>query len=311
MVGCPASDEAATSVDCGTASLQAAIDDASAGDTLRIVGTCHGPFHITKNLTLVGPATLEGGSSVVWVRLGAVVVFTSLLITGSTPSEGILNSGTLTLRDSTVSGNTGSGAGGIANDGTLTLVNSTVSGNTASGAGGIDNTHTLTLINSTVSGNTADGVAGIFNGGTMTLTSSTVADNEGPPGGVGGLWIETTATLKNTIVADNTGKNCHLVQPLTDAGYNVSDAACGFTVATSQQGVDPLLGPLANNGGPTQTMAVLVGSPAIDQIPPGSSGCGTTVATDQRGASRPQGAGCDVGAFEVVVTAPTTGSPNA
>ena len=141
-------------------------------------------------------------------------------------------------------------------------MNSTVSRNTASGVGGIDNAHTLTLINSTVSGNTADGVARIFNGGTMTLTSSTVADNEGPPGGVGGLQIQTTATVENTIVAGNTGKDCFLVQPLTDAGFNVSSGAtCGFTTATSQQGVDPRLGPLASNGGPTQTMAVARGLP--------------------------------------------------
>ena len=106
----PGSDEEATSVDCSTSSLQAAIDDASAGDTLHIVGTCNGPFNITKDLELVGPATLEGGSSVVWVHFGAVAVFTSLVVTGSTPSEGIFNGGTLTLRESTVSGNTGSAA---------------------------------------------------------------------------------------------------------------------------------------------------------------------------------------------------------
>jgi hypothetical protein len=66
---------------------------------------------------------------------------------------------------------------------------------------------------------------------------------------------------------------------------------------------------LANNGGPTQTYALLPGSPAIDQIPPGINGCGTSVSTDQRGVSRPQGSGCDIGAYELSV--PPTPNPSA
>ena len=98
--------------------------------------------------------------------------------------------------------------------------------------------------------------------------------------------------------ADNSDGNCS-VDTLTDGGYNLSsDASCSFSSSTSLAGTDPLLAPLNSNGGPTQTMALLVGSPAIDLIPPGINGCGTTIATDQRGVSRPVGSGCDVGAYE-------------
>jgi hypothetical protein len=63
---------------------------------------------------------------------------------------------------------------------------------------------------------------------------------------------------------------------------------------------DPLLDPkgLQNNGGPTQTIKLIKGSPAIDAIPKGTNGCGTEIKTDQRGVKRPQGKGCDIGAFE-------------
>src|SRR5262249_54463410 len=99
------------------------------------------------------------------------------------------------------------------------------------------------------------------------------------------------------ILANSAGGNCVGDVP-TDSGYNISsDSSCGFA-GTSLSSTDPMLGSLDDNGGPTQTMALLAGPPAVNRIPPGDVGCGTDVDTDQRGVSRPFGSGCDVGAYE-------------
>ena len=84
-----------------------------------------------------------------------------------------------------------------------------------------------------------------------------------------------------------------------DGGYNLdSGTTCALTAATDENSADPQLGPLQANGGPTQTMAPSAASPVIDAIPAGVNGCGTTIKTDQRGVHRPQGLGCDIGAYE-------------
>ncbi|HLL39380.1 MAG TPA: choice-of-anchor Q domain-containing protein, partial [Rubrobacteraceae bacterium] len=114
------------------------------------------------------------------------------------------------------------------------------------------------------------------------------------------------------IVANNSGDsppatsggNCYWIEPETDGGYNIEDGtSCYFSEANnSMPSTEPLLADsLANNGGPTKTIALLKGSPAINAIPEATNGCGTEVTKDQRGVARPQGEGCDVGAFERVV----------
>src|SRR5262249_6761488 len=116
---------------------------------------------------------------------------------------------------------------------------------------------------------------------------------------VGGV---ATATLQNSIVANNSGRNCF--GAITSNGYNLSsDASCPFTNSGDLNNTDPLLGPLQNNGGPTQTMALPSGSPAIDAGNP--AGCtdeaGNLLKTDQRGKPRPDHEdtrGCDIGAYE-------------
>ena len=215
----------------------------------------------------------------------------------------IYNFGTLTVTNSTFSGNGAFSGGGIVNSGTLTVTNSTVSGNRAASGGGIVNSGTLTVTNSTVSGNSADyNGGGIVNGGTLTVTNSTFSGNStyGVPGGSTGA-INGPATLRNTIVANNTGGNCDGV--ITDGGHNLDDGtSCGFSMANgSLSNTDPKLDPgLANNGGPTQTIALQAGSPAIDAGDPEVCANPPVNGIDQRGYIRP-GIGhtdCSIGAYE-------------
>src|SRR5262249_34207546 len=106
-------------------------------------------------------------------------------------------------------------------------------------------------------------------------------------------------TLAGSVVA-GTGSTKACSGAVTSAGGNLAtDPSCGLTQASAHQGVAPLLGRLANNGGPTSTRLPAPASPLINQIPVGTPGlCDGTIATDQRGVARPQGPACDVGSVE-------------
>ncbi len=255
----------------------------------------------------------------------------------------------LTLRDTTISGNTAVVGGGIGNgsmnphSGTTQVVilnGSTVSGNTAQvstggsavqtgNGGGIFNINgAVHAVNSTVSGNIAQGDptqqggmgGGIANAAagmatTTVFTNTTVASNVAfAGGGLANAYLPEMAgagpanmLFKNTLVAGNTalagamyGNGC-LNNPgvgdatLTSQGYNLEDGpSCSFTQPTDlPNAADVQLGALADNGGDTATHALLAGSPAID-----AGDNAACPATDQRGITRPQGAACDIGAYE-------------
>jgi CSLREA domain-containing protein len=209
------------------------------------------------------------------------------------------DSGVLTVFTSTVKQNrvsdlppSGCMGGGIRNEGSLHMEASAVINNSAYCGGGIHNMGVLTLTNSTVSGNIAAFEGGISSEGQAMLTNVTVAKNEArdlptPGGGIVG-----TATLVNTIVSNNPGGNC--IGSITSAGHNIdSEDTCGFDQESDFVNTDPRLGPLQDNGGGTPTQALLYGSPAID-----AGDSALCPPTDQRGVKRPQGPGCDIGAFE-------------
>jgi hypothetical protein len=197
----------------------------------------------------------------------------------------------------------------------MTISNSTIANNSSDrDGGGIFNdngsSRVVNISNSTIANNSANGDGGgILNNGTTTISNSTIANNSANGGG--GLFNKSgTMTIAQSIVANNSassGHNCGFAPPLIDQGYNLeSGTDCGFTATGSLQNTNPQIGPLANNGGPTRTMALQPTSPAINTIPP--TICAIT--TDQRGVSRPQGPTCDMGAFEFQdTTAPTLHLP--
>ena len=284
------------------------------------------------------------GDRVLKIVAGSAAI-SGLTITGGSPPEnstpfgggsvgdggGIQNNGTLTLTDSTVTGNTTalSGhdmvGGGIANPTatSMTLSGDTFTANHAGAfGGGVDiDRGAASITNTTVASNIADSDSGgvdIDTNLTVKLTNDTLAGNESGDfgGGIGIFAGVPDVSVLNTIVANNTAVGAGTGQCSnggggslpTDLGHNLdTDGSC-FTPTSSNGDIrgNPLLGPLGDNGGQTDTMALLGGSPAINAGT--NSGC---PASDQRGVSRPQGSRCDIGAYEatppVVVTNAATG----
>jgi hypothetical protein len=265
-------------------------------------------------------------------------------ISGTSVGAGINSLGSLAVVDSTISGNstTGGSGSGVSFSGSLNqtatfervlFANNHENGPTGDGGGlSINSSGTANLTNVTFTGNTANADGGgikINGSGTTTFNgvtiSSNFADNDADGSGDGG-GIATNGTVKvsvaNTILALNTDKSggapdCRTqsgIAPVTRLGYELLGNPTGCTFggtgdsATGLIGGNPLLGPLAANGGPNQTLALLTGSPAIDTGNPATPGSGGSAcpATDQRGVARGGTAGrCDLGAFEAPGVATT------
>jgi predicted outer membrane repeat protein len=310
--------------------LQVAINAARKGDTLEVRGVCVGEYTIAKTLQLVGvttdrPATLYGraGRPVV-VAAGWPVSLSGLRIThgtaaGSTGAgRGIVNKGSMLLSTSTVTGNSADLGGGIFNKGSMTVSRSTINANTAGDGGGIYNSGTLSIRTSTLTANTAGVNQGgaIYSVGRLLVSHSTVAGNTAQWLG-GGLSAEGPTRVEASILSGNmagaSGPEC--AGTVTSNGYNLiwttDGGICDVAPAVGDQ-VGPselidagLLG-LADNGGPTRTMALAATSTALDRIPVGAIAadgstrlCPRSGSRDQRWVARPQGSGCDIGAFEL------------
>ncbi|MCC6298767.1 MAG: hypothetical protein IT314_05685, partial [Anaerolineales bacterium] len=270
-------------------------DSTFSGNSATITG---GGIYNYDTLTVTN-SSLSGNSANSYG--GGIYNYTTLTVTNSTLSGnsagldggGILNDDTLTVTNSTLSGNSAGGdGGGIENDdGDLTVTNSTLSGNSAGDdGGGIYTDGTATVTNSTLSGNSAVWWGGgIISYDVLTVTNSTLSGNSAGVNG-GGIYNYYILEYSNTIIANSTGGDCYNGSGVIGTNVNnlVKDGSCSATFNS-----DPNLAPLADNGGPTQTHALLAGSSAID-----TGNAGACPSTDQRGVTRPQGAVCDIGAYE-------------
>jgi CSLREA domain-containing protein len=245
-----------------------------------------------------GSAILSGGQIISNSGIGLVV--------------GSIYGGQVVLTNELILNNSG---GGINNGGTLNIIDSTIAGNQApqsgsfqSSGGGIFNFGTLAITNSTIANNQAAySGGGIYqDSGSTYLQNVTIANNRATSGDGGGIFITTgSVSLHNTLVAGNTdtlGNNTPDISgTIASAGYNLigqNNGAQGLVITdisgTIAVPLNPVLGPFDG-----QTLPLFFGSPAIDAGD--NSNC---PGTDQRGVARPQGAACDIGAYEFVTSAP-------
>ncbi|MDM8532269.1 Ig-like domain-containing protein [Anaerolineales bacterium HSG25] len=267
-----------------------------------------------------------GGGGIFNEDSGSVVITNSTVSSNTTSANGggIFNedSGSVAITNSTVSSNSATdslGGGGIynKNNGSVDMTNTTVSSNTASNGGGIFIYNaSVDMTTSTVSSNSASSNGGgILNlNSVVALINSTVSSNSASSDG-GGIYstIGSTVTVRSSIVANSlSGNNCANSGTMISNGYNLSsDSSCtDFNATGDMTNTNPLLGPLAANGGPSAgvngeqpmlTHALLSGSPAL-----AGAECVSGLTTDQRGESRPNPTGslCDIGAYELSLTVP-------
>ena len=243
----------------------------------------HG-IYTDESVTVVN-STISGNAK------NGVSVMGNADVSGSTldgnDRMGIYAAGDLSVVDSTVSGNGGTSYTGLTSYGIVTVTGSTISG---SGWHGIYTDESVTVVNSTISGNAKNGVSVM---GNADANNSTFADN-----GQYGIYARDGGTLENSIVAGKNDGEADIAGGLGSGGHNLIGNADGFTTAGSDiAGIDPKIGPLANNGGDTATHALLEGSRAI-----GGGDDATATATDQRG--EPKRGVRDIGAFEYQGTNP-------
>lgn len=297
---------------------------APTGNPLLVVGAGTSTL---SGMTITGGSVGAGTGSAIQTAGATTLTLDGVVLTGNTANAGggsaggagaIVNVGTMTIRNSALTNNTvtnsgsGKSGGAIVNLGLLRLINTTISGNRVTGAGPNDGgailnlSATLTAINATIANNSAaNGAGGIQNpgGSTLILANTILAANSGSPA---------------PDCVNNTGT-------FTSQGYNLvgNNTGCTFAAGAGDQvgngasPINPQLGVLGNNGGTTPTMALLLGSPAINAANPAAVSDAAPLAppsvipcpsTDQRGVSRPQGPGCDIGALEFR-TATFSGAP--
>ena len=314
--------------DNGSGSLRQAISDATPGSIIEIALSAGSTINlitaelvINKNLTLIGPGANKltiKRSDVAGTPQFRIFRITSgdVSISGLTISNGNVSgggggldsegSGVVNIAGCTIAGNSASFGGGVyTSSGTMNLLNSTVSGNAGSGI--YIGSGTLNVTNSTISGNTGGNGGGLnCQSASVNLVSSTVSGNSSPFGG-GLITFAPNVSALNSLIAGNTGTNGPDVYTSTNGllsslGNNLIGTNSSANIAsqptdligTASSPIDPKVGALADNGGPTMTRALLPGSPAMDK---GRLVAGLT--TDQRGFARPPSSSAnDIGAFE-------------
>ncbi|MBN2002406.1 MAG: right-handed parallel beta-helix repeat-containing protein, partial [Anaerolineae bacterium] len=277
--------------DSGEGSLRQAIADAFDGDTITFAGDY--TIYLDSQLELTKTLTIDGSGHAVTVS-------------GDSGGDGSRNvrvfsigsSGVVTLTHLSIVSGTATYGGGVyvSASGRLTVQRSFFANNHALiSGGGIHNLSVVIVENSTFTGNSAGSYgAGIDNRNTFVAQHCTLSGNVG-----GGIYSFGSLRLYNTLIANNADGDCRLGgggsvaandhNLIKNVGYN----ACGLShgAGGSLIGVNPLLGPLGDYGGPIQTFALLPGSPALD-----AGGAASCLPTDQRGIARPQVAACDIGA---------------
>jgi len=324
-------EEANSEIACGTIT----IDATSVSGTICLTSALPTIVH---NVDINGPGanvlTIKrdsgGDYSIFAIGSGRTVGIDGLTIRNGKASDtsggGIFNNGTLTVTNSSIEFNRATfGGGGIYNNGgTLTILNSTFCGNQAADGGALFNNGTsggaiLKVTNSTFSGNSVDvsggGLRNDGSGGVATITNSTFSGNITGSEAGGVCNVNGTVNVRNTIIAGNRISNSlnypDVFGTFNSLGHNLIGAtngsngfgAPGDQVGTVGAKLDPKLGFPAYNGGPTKTLALLPGSPAIDKgdncVLTGCNNNCPVVDADQRGVPRPQAAKVDIGAFEL------------
>ncbi len=273
--------------------------DAMVSDSIVTRNDGNGIYSKKGDVTLTD-STVSGNGSEGIVNMDGIVN-----VSGSTVSDngwhGIYAYEDITVSNSTVSGNF---RNGISVKGYATVSSSTVSGNGVAGNGhGVYSYKDATVSNSTVSGNgVASNGHGVYSyDGYATVSNSTVSGNKDE-----GIYSYSGGTVTNSIVAGNNGGTGDIHVLMSSGGHNLIGVVGTFTTGPGDiVNPNPMLGPLANNGGTTMTHALLTGSPAIDK---GDDAATTTagLTTDQRGAGFPRinGIAVDIGAYESVATPP-------
>jgi hypothetical protein len=324
-----------SNADSGPGTLRAAVAAAGNGDTIKIpamtITLKTGELDVAAGVTVQGAGaratTVSGNnSSRVFYATGPGSTIEDLTVTqgnsGADDGGGIgAAAGGLTLeRIAVLHSTTTSYGGGIALTGPQpsTIDQSLIAHNQAADGGGISTSGPTTISNTTVAGNSStDAAGGVYVlGPSVTFDADTLSGNgAGGQGGNVRVFGSQSAQIRDTILAAGTavvgGGDCYLgaAATLTSLGHNAEDvdsnpqSACqsSLTGPGDHTGLTLKLGPLQNNGGPTDTLLPALGSPVVDQ------GDGAhCLSTDQRGVARPQGVGCDIGAVER--STPTPGS---
>jgi hypothetical protein len=289
------------------------IAGAGAGSTIVSGGNISRVFHVSSGTVTISGMTITDGT-------GAPASGMPAVDGGAVLADGNVD---LTLSDDSITNNrSGSSEEGGGVDGTghsLTLMRDLVAGNTSSSAGGgigSNSNDKLAVINTTVANNIATEPytgGGIFanDGGNGAFVNDTITGNSVAKLSLGGGGIDvqsrTGDRAVNLIVANNTGpaglENCANIPTGFSLGHNIEDRhQCGFTAVGDIIDTNPQLGPLGNNGGPTETEVPLAGSPVV-----GGGANFYCPMTDQRAIPRPQGTYCDIGAVELTTPTGTTG----